>query len=177
MITKYFGRVVSSQRGEKFNPLIWPFLIGLLAYGVGFSLFSFTEGVGKSSLYIAMLKINSEAPHIWGGIAVGTIIVGLTFLLFNIPPAGRVSGLVGFMLWVFAGFCWAFGGAWLPVLSIAIPNLWFWFWQYLSLSAFRKQDAQDIATMEDYNEGKYDDELNPKDSKITRDQNRGVDLQ
>ncbi len=126
---------------------------------------------------MAMSSIHPFIPYIWGGVALGTIIVGLTFLLFNMPPAGKVSGLIGFMLWVFAGFCWIFSGGWILIFAIAIPNLWFWFWQYFSLSSLRREDKEDRQTMMDYDDGGYDDEINPKDSKIDRECNRGQDIQ
>lgn len=173
MLNRYLSRVTSSQRGERFNPLTWPFLLATLAYGVGFTFFSQTS----SSLYVAMAALNPLAPLVWGITALVTILIGFTFLLFNIPPAGKVSGLVGFMLWVFAAFCWGFGGGWLLIASIAIPNMWFWFWQYLSLSHFNREDKKDLQTMSDYNSGEYDDKLNPEDGKTHREDNRGVDLQ
>jgi hypothetical protein len=88
-----------------------------------------------------------------------------------------VSGLVGFALWVFAAFCWGLTGGWLLIGSIALPNLWFWFWQYLSLSNFRREDEADKATMKSYDAGGYDDELKPKAAKIDRENNRGVSEQ
>lgn len=154
--------------------MIWPFLIATFIYGVGFTFFSHTEGVDKSSLYSAMYDIHRTAPIVWGSVALITIIIGLTFLLFNIPPAGRISGLVGFALWVFAAFCWGLTGGWLLIGSIALPNLWFWFWQYLSLSLFRREDAEDVATMASYDAGEYDEN---RAGKTSREENRGVDRQ
>jgi len=173
-MNKYLSRVTSSARGESFNPLIWPFFIATFAYGLGFTVFSGTEGVNKSSLFLAMNGITDHGSHIWGGIAVLTIIMGLTFLMFSIPPFGKVSGLVGFAVWVFASFCWALTGGWLLVFSIGVPNLWFWFWQYLSLSNFRREDARDKATMRAYDEGGYDEN---RAGRKSRESNRGVDRQ
>ena len=173
-MNKYLDRVLSSQRSQKFNPLIWPFLIAMFIYGVGFSFLSGTAGVDKSSLHISMQEINPYATYIWGGLCIATVIMGLTFLLFNIPPAGRLSGLIGFMLWVFASWCWGLTGAWLLIGSVAFPNLYFWFWQYLSLSEFRREDAADKATLAAYNAGEYDDTNGGKE---LRETNRGVDTQ
>jgi hypothetical protein len=78
------------------------------------------------------------------------------------------------MLWVFAAFCWGLTGGWLLIGSIALSNLWFWFWQYLSLSVFRREDAADQATMEAYDAGEYDDD---NGGKRLRETNRGVDTQ
>lgn len=176
-MNKYLSRVTSSARGEVFNPLVWPFLFATFAYAVGFAFFSGNDGVDKSSLFEAMNDINTHAPTIWGIIALVTLGMGITFLMFNIPPAGKASGLIGFSLWLWAAFCWALTGGWLLVISIALPNLWFWFWQYLSLSNFRHEDAEDKATMRDYDTGGYDDELHPKSAKIDRKNNRGVSEQ
>lgn len=176
-MNKYLSRLTSSARGEQFNPLTYPFLGATMAYGLGFFVFSGAEGVQASSLYQAMLVVAPFMPHIWGGLCVLTIVVGITFLLFNIPPAGKASGLVGFMLWVFAAFCWGLTGGWLLLFSVAVPNMWFWIWQYLSLSDFRREDANDADTMSAYDAGRYDDKLNPEDAKVAREDNRGRDVQ
>lgn len=173
-MNKYLSRLTSSQRQEKFNPLTWPFFLATFAYGLGFLAFFFTDGVSKSSLWLAMHSIAPSIPLIWGAVAVLTIVVGLTFLMFNIPPAGKISGLVGFMLWVFASFVYILTGAWLPLLSVALPNAWFWVWQYLSLSLFRREDAEDVATMDVYNTGGYDDNNGGRAARLN---NRGVDEQ
>lgn len=167
----YFDRVTKSARGEVFNPLIWPFLLSTLAYGIG-ALVT-TNGAG-SSLVSAMLSLHPLTHFVWGTIAILTIICGITFLLFDIPPFGKVSGIVGFMLWVFGAWCYIFSSSWLPLIAVALPNMWFWFWQYLSLSKFRRQDAKDKATMEAYDAGEYDDN---NGGKKLRETNRGKDLQ
>lgn len=100
--------------------------------------------------------------------------MGLAFLLFDLPFAGRLSGLIGFMLWVFAGFCWWLTDGQFLVFAVALPNLWFWIWQYFSLSRFKTEDAEDIASMKDYDEGRYDDDNGGRE---LRETNRGVDEQ
>lgn len=177
MKNKYFSRITSSARGEVYNPLTWPFLFSTLCYSVGFTFFAKFEATKASSLYQAMYDVSSFMPLVWGIVGLATIVLGMSFMLFNIPPIGKVSGLVGFTVWIYAAFCWALEGGYLLVGAVAIPNMWFWFWQYLSLSHFRREDAEDKATMQDYDAGGYDDELNPKDGKIDRDNNRGRDVQ
>ena len=176
-MNKYISRITSSQRGQKFNPLIWPFFIATMSYGIGFTIFLPLDIVTKSSLFMAMFTIHPWIPVIWGILAIATIVMGLTFLLFNIPPVGRLSGLLGFMVWVFASMCWLLDGNFLLIFSVGLANMYFWFWQYLSLSLFRREDAQDIYTMDMYDRGQYDDEENPKDSKAAREDNRGRDRQ
>jgi hypothetical protein len=175
---RYLKRITQSARGEIFNPLLWPFLFSTLVYGVGFALvLPFTGGLGGSSLYTAMVALHPIIPIIWGYTAIFTILGGATFLLFNIPPFGKVSGLIGFMVWTFAAFCYILSGDWLVLLAVTAPNMWFWFWQYLSLSLFRREDELDRKTMVRYDRGEYDDELHPKQGKIDREDNRGKDAQ
>lgn len=151
-MNKYFSRVTSSARGEKFNFLLWPFLLATFAYGVGFALIMpFTTAAGDSSLYHSMHNLGSGIPVVWGAVALFVILTGLTFLLFNIPPFGKLSGLVGFILWTFGGMCYVLSHDYLTLFSVAIPNMVFWIWQYLSLSDFRKQDADDQITIDRYN--------------------------
>lgn len=176
-MNKYVSRVTSSSRGELFNPLVWPFLLSTFSYGVGFSLFYWTGSVHESSLFSAITAVGPHVPIIWGAVALFTIIIGITFLLYNLPPAGKSSGILGFMVWVFATICWGFSGGWLLIAAIGIPNMWFWIWQYLSLTHFRNEEREDKETMRNYNAGNYDDTLNPKDSKKDRENNRGVDRQ
>jgi len=173
-MNKYISRFTSSARGEVFNPLIYPFLMATLAYGIGFTVFGRTAGVAESSLWVAMYGLGSLLPFVWGVLALGTIVVGITFLLFNLPPAGRISGLVGFMLWTFATGCWAVTGGYLLIFAVGLPNMWFWFWQFFSLSNFKAQDVKDALTISNYEAGLYDDDNGGKE---LRESNRGRDIQ
>lgn len=177
-MNKYLSRATSSARSKPFNPLIWPFLFATFVYGIGFAVvLPFTTFGGASSLYSTMTKVYSNAPIIWGWVALATIVGGITFLLFNIPPFGKISGLIGFMLWLFGAICYGIEGNWIVLLCVTVPNMWFWFWQYLSLSSFRREDAADRRTMRRYDSGGYDDEQHPEQGKIDREDNRGVDVQ
>lgn len=177
-MNKYISRVTSSARGEVFNPLIYPFLFSTLAYGVGFAIvLPLTGGIGDTGLFTALVSLGHVFPLIWGILALVTIIGGATFLLFNIPPFGKISGLIGFMLWAFAGMCYVLTGAWLSLCAIAIPNMVFWFWQYLSLSLYRREDALDKRTMQRYDAGQYDNEEDSVEGKRDRLDNRGQDVQ
>lgn len=175
---KFVSRLTSSARGEVFNPLIWPALFTTTAYGLGLGvLFPLGLKIGDSSLYSAMTEIGPHLPLIWGITALVTIFTGIFFLLFNKPPMGKFSGLLGFMVWLFACFCFAMTDNYFVLAAVAFPNAWFWFWQYLSLSQFRKQDVVDNQTMEDYDEGLYDDENNPETARHEREGNRDENIQ
>ena len=173
-MNRYWLRITKSARGENFNPLSWPFLGATFSYGLGFTVFSGTTGTSASSLFTAMSSLHPAIPFIWGVVALLTILVGITFLMFRIPPAGKISGLVGFMVWVFASFCYILTGGWLLLFSVALPNAYFWVWQYLSLSLFRHEEAEDKATMDVYDTGGYDD---ANGGRAERLRNRGRDRQ
>lgn len=176
MNNKYLSRVTSSARGELFNPLTYPFFLATLLFGIGFVVFSFVNGL-TTPLFMVMESIAPWVPLVWGLSAISTIVMGATFLMFNIPPAGKLSGLLGCCVWIFAGFCWLQSSLWVLSFAVALPNGYFWLWQYLSLSLFRREDAEDKETMKAYDRGEYDDEDNPINAKADREDNRGVDVQ
>lgn len=174
-ITSLKTRITRSARGELFNPLIYPFIVSTLGYGIGFVLFRSTNAVQASSLFAAMHAINPLLTVLWGALAITVIVVGLYVLVFDKPPIGKANCFVAWLLWLFAFIIYALSGGWLTLITVTFPNLFFWTWQYFSLAEFRRQDRLDSNTMYYYDGGLYDDELNPKDSKIARDDNRGVD--
>jgi hypothetical protein len=177
-MNKYISRLTSSSRGEVFNKLAWLFLFPTFFVGLAFVV-GIPLGLGGTSQAMAT-ALNGLVPHgatIWGSLAMANIILGTTFLLIRFPPFGKTAGLIGFMLWLWAGIAFAMEGLGLLTFVICIPQGLFWIWQYLALSRFKAEDALDKKTMEDYDSGGYDDELNPKDSKIDREDNRGKDVQ
>lgn len=171
-VTSAYTRLTRSARGEFFNPLIYPFLLTTLAYGIGFSLFRFTEAVHESSLFLAMTTINPAIPVIWGTLAVIVIIVGLYVLVFDKPPIGKANCFVAWMLWLFAAIVYALTGGWLTLISVATPSLMFWTWQYFSLAKFRAQDVLDSDSMLAYDDGEFDSRFGGKRRRLD---NRGVD--
>lgn len=174
---KYADRVTHSARGETFNPLIWPAIIATAVYGVGFTAFFWLGTVGHSSLFVALSTIHSALPILWGLAAVTTVVIGFTFLLYNIPKAGKTSGWLGFMVWLFACFGWCLTGGIFVALAVGVPNMWFWIWQYFELAKFRREDLADLAYMKFYDTGGYDDKEHPTEAKRDREDNRGVDQQ
>lgn len=142
---RFFLRLTASARGETFNPLIYPPLLCTLIYGLGFTVLSWMDSVNESSLYQSMNEIDTLIPEIWGMVAIFTIMAGMVFLLLDRPPIGKFSGLLGFMIWIFASICWWQTDAEFVVFAVGFPNLWFWVWQFFSLSKFNRQDEVDHA--------------------------------
>lgn len=155
-VTSTFSRLTRSARGELYNPLIYPFLVTTLSYGIGFTAFRWTEAVNQSSLYLSMHALSPLLTVIWGVLAIVVIVVGLYVLIFDKPPIGKANCLVAWMLWLFAAIVYVLTGGWLTLFAVALPGLFFWTWQYFSLQKFRQQDVVDNASMDEYDDGQYD---------------------
>jgi hypothetical protein len=143
-MNKYIERLTTSPRGERFNPLIYPFFVATLFYGLGFLLLGGETGVKDSSLHAAMLSLGGYVPLLWGAAALTAIVLGVVFLLTQKKTIARLSAMVGFMVWVFAAGGWLFTGGWLLIFTVATPNIYFWVWQYFSLSEFQREAAYDL---------------------------------
>lgn len=170
-VTSSFVRMTRSARGEFFNPLIYPFLIVTLAYGVGFTVFRKTEAVAASSLFEAMHSIDPVITLIWGVLAVAIILVGMYVLIFDKPPIGKLNCFIAWMLWFFAGVVYVLVGGWLTLFAVVVPSLYFWTWQYFSLAKFRAEDILDSDSMDEYDDGQYDSRFGGKRRRLD---NRGV---
>jgi hypothetical protein len=177
-MNKYISRLTSSSRGEAFNKLAWLFLGPTFFVGLAVSI-GVPLGLGgtSQSMATALDGIFPNGALIWGIIAVFNIAMGVTFLAFQKPPFGKASGLIGFMLWVWAGISFSIENLYLLVLVICVPQAMFWIWQYLMLARYRDEDKIDTRTLKAYNAGEYDDEDNPKDALAARENNRGMDVQ
>lgn len=174
-MNKYISRITSSNRGESFNVLSWLFLIPTFLCGVAMLIAEPLSLGGTVGLIFNSL--NSAFPLSalgWGFIATMNITLGTLYLLFRFPPIGKTSGIIGFMLWLWAGFWFILSQMYFVALILALPQAVFWIWQYLTLSRFSSEESLDDATMARYNNGEYDDKLNPVDSKRNREQNRGA---
>jgi hypothetical protein len=124
-------RLVWRTDTERLNPLIYPFFLTTLAYGVGFLLFGWWSGVGASSLFQTMLSIHSWMPEIWGGLAT-LVSAGNVWMMIQRKYRwlGEAVSYGAVLLWLFACVCFAMNGVWLVILTVGVPNLWFWLWYY-----------------------------------------------
>lgn len=170
-VTSVRTRLARSARGELFNPLIYPFILVTFSYGIGFTLFSHTEAVSQSSLFLAMVSVSPLLTVIWGVLAIVVILTGFYVLIKDKPPLGKANCFLAWMLWFFAGIVYVLTGGWLTLFAVTIPSLYFWTWQYFSLAKFRRQDVLDKATMARYDDGQYDDDNGGEQLRLD---NRGV---
>jgi hypothetical protein len=115
------------------NPLSYPFLIATAAYGIGFTVFAQTAAVHQSSLFMALSFLHPFLPYVWGAACLIAIVVAFVSLIKDHEPGAKTAGWIGFMTWLFAAICWIITGGFLTLFAIAIPNMWFWLWQYFNL--------------------------------------------
>lgn len=125
------SNLVNSINAKVLHTLVWPFLGATVAYGIGFTFFYHAHGVQASSLFHAMVGMHPSLPLVWGVAALAAIVLVLMYIAMDIAWANKVSSLLGAMVWVFASFCYILTGGWLLLFSVALPNLWFWVWEYL----------------------------------------------
>ncbi len=84
-----------------------------------------------SSLFLAMNAISPSLPLVWGLGALVAVALAVVSLSMNFRSGPKLAGLLGFMVWVFAAFCWYLTGGLLLVFAVALPNAWFWSWVLL----------------------------------------------
>lgn len=132
-MTNYVKRLVFVDSAEKIriNPLIWPFFWSTFFYGFGFAVLGNWDGASKSSLYQSFYELDQRAPLVWGIIALLTAGTAMTLVLTRYQPLGSISAMLGFLLWLFASIVYVEGNFWLPLFTVAIPNMWFWCFYYL----------------------------------------------
>jgi hypothetical protein len=121
------------ERLLKINPLIYPFTLVTLAYGLGFTVFKNTPAVSSSSLFEAMSSISPLLTHLWGVIALAVVFVGILSMWYHLVKVGRINCFIGFSLWTFAATVYILVGGWLTLFSVAVPSLIFWAWLYFDL--------------------------------------------
>lgn len=140
-MNKYVRRLVYiNDKETKFiNPLIYPFLLGTLIYGIGFAFLGDWSGVASSSLYQAMLSMHSSIPVAWGigaSMASGFAII---LLLRRRGWWGGIASITGWMVWLFAAIVYAMEGYWLVFLTVALVYGYFWVYYYLSIKDFQRR--------------------------------------
>lgn len=147
-MTNYVKRLVYIDDAEKIriNPLIWPFFWATYFYGVGFALLGNWSGVSKSSLYQSFYELSPGAPLLWGIAAIAAAVSAMILILYRVQPFGSVAAMFGFMVWLFAGIVYAEGGFWLPLITVAIPNAWFWTFYYLRYRWYVHQKSLGLLT-------------------------------
>lgn len=138
-MNKYWRRLLWRTPEERFNPLMYPFLVATFIYGFGFAFFGDASGVANSSLFNSLTQFHELMPLVWGVLTVTIAVATIITLLFRPIGIGRTTALIGFMTWLFAAFVYALSGHWLVILTVTGPYMFFWAWFYLRVSFFSRQ--------------------------------------
>lgn len=140
-MNKYLSRLVYVDEKEQklINPLIYPFLMGTLIYGLGFAFLGDWSGVASSSLFKAMYGINPIVPLVWGSgatLASGSAIV---LLLRRRGWWGGIASITGWMVWLFAAIVYGLEGYWMVILTVALVYGYFWVYYYLTIKDLQRR--------------------------------------
>lgn len=118
-------------RSHNTHPLVWPFYLATLAYGLGFTVFAGTAAVAKSSLFTAMTVVHPVSPILWGMLALTALVLTHIGTVNDITHLRKGAAMAGAMVWIAAMLCYVLTANWLVLFSVAIPNLIFWILTYL----------------------------------------------
>lgn len=142
-MTNYIRRFiyVDDAERQKVNPLIYPFLFATLIYGLGFALLGDWTGVSTSSLFTAMWSLHNFLPALWGIAAALAALLGVAVTAFRQVHLGEAASMFGFLVWFFAGLIYLLSGYWLVLMTVALPNTYFWLWFYLRLKWYARMKS------------------------------------
>lgn len=141
-MTEYWKRLVYIDAGQeiRITELFYPFLFSTFFYGLGFSLFGWWSGVNQSSLFICMNAIHAWVPIVWGvGAAVAVILAVILLVGRKWPFLGQYASMFGFLVWLFASWVYILNGFWLVLLTVALPNAFFWLYYYVAVKWYERR--------------------------------------
>lgn len=141
-MTNYVRRLIYIDAAEKqkINPLFYPFLFASLLYALGFTFLGWWTGVSTSSLHTAMTAIHVWLPEAWGVVTLVAVVFALILLLGRRwANLGEYAAMMGFLVWTFAAMVYILNGYWLVLLSVALPNAFFWCYYYVRVKWYERQ--------------------------------------
>jgi len=108
------------------------FLAANMVYGLGFSLFYWTDSVQRSTLYQSLNGTLDWLPQIWGlTLLLGTgLCIWDAYAKMKRRRCRRIGTALGLALWGYASFVFLFTGFYLVFLSVGLLYCSFWFWYY-----------------------------------------------
>lgn len=147
-MVNYVKRLIYvDEQKRAINPLFYPFLFATLIYGVGFLALGGWSGVNSSSLWTALHALHPWLPSLWGLGATLAALSATALLIFRKQEwLGEFAALFGFMIWIFAATVYAINGFWLVLLTVTIPNGYFWGYYYSRLKWYERQKRVGLLT-------------------------------
>jgi hypothetical protein len=147
-MTNYLKRLlfVDDEERQHINILFYPFIFATFFYGLGFSAFGWWSGVSTSSLFHAFMNMHPAVAPVWGACALLAAILAILMVTTRYASwLGSLASMFGFLIWLFAACTYIANGFWLVVLTVAIPNAFFWAWYYMSVKRYaRRKDTGQI---------------------------------
>ena len=142
-MTDYVKRLVyiDEMHHIRINPLVWPFLVTIIVYGIGFAFFSHTGWVSSSSLFNAMRSVHHWLPSIWGVFATASGLSAMAMVLLRKSAFGSIAAMSGFLVWLFSLIMYIFGGYFLVAVAVSGANLYFWTYYYFRLRWYVSQKS------------------------------------
>lgn len=107
------------------------FLAANLAYGLGFSLFHWSDAVQRSSLYQTLNSVHDWMPQAWGWVlTIGALLCIIDARKMKRRRCRRIGTALGMLMWGYASLVYFFTGFYLVFLSVGLLYLTFWMWYY-----------------------------------------------
>ena len=131
-MTNYIKRLVyiDAEETTKINPLVWPFFVAIIVYGLGFTFFGAFDWVSSSSLWQSFDGAHHWLPAVWGFFALTSGLSALAMVLWRKASLGSIAAMSGFLVWSFALIMYALNGYLLVSVTVAAANLYFWAYYY-----------------------------------------------
>lgn len=89
-----------------------------------------------------MSAVHTIIPPIWGALLLFVSIANYFVLAYRLLNLGAATAFIGFLCWMFASIMFAQQANIVILLSVGVPNLWFWVWYYLRVKLYFKLVAQ-----------------------------------
>lgn len=139
MIKSIWYRLMHNREGWPLNPLIYIFFYLTAVNGIFFTFLTSLDTVQQSVLYQHTRDAFGTMPlPIWGVCAMLAVAINLTAILGRHRKLLGYGGMLGFGVWLFAGFIYVQDLLWFQALVGAVPNLIFWAWYYFRVKWYYK---------------------------------------
>lgn len=130
-----FTRLIIRPDGKNIAFPTHLFLFITLMFGIAFVLPPGVLAAASSPLWTFSSQAGVGLWWGWGLIAVS--VMNTLMLLTRSVLLARITGALGFCLWLYATFAYLYIGFWLGLLASAIPNVLFWGWYAIQVAKFR----------------------------------------
>lgn len=141
---RYIRRLVWRDNDVLINPLSHIFFLITLVMGLAFGAFPDFFHVETTVLFVqTLVSFPDLIANIWGW-AMLAVSIANVILLMTRWRFGQCVAMAGFMGWLYAALVYILAGYWFGLLAVAIPNLLFWVYYFMSISEYHNQPPIDF---------------------------------